>query len=145
MKTVIGTGKDGKPITKTEKVPVSPQPTKTHLWPVKTVYPNTGAILPFNRIIAYYGNLYSTKMGVLGQYNETEMLQRLNTEVKKWEIADPLTPVIPALHYITVVAQGSPGEDGKYRTRMPDSEIDKVIKIAQKINALVFFRYSSWF
>ena len=67
-------------------------------------------------------------MGVLGQYNETEMLQRLNTEVKKWEIADPLTPVIPALHYITVVAQGSPGEDGKYRTRMPDSEIDKVIK-----------------
>ena len=36
-------------------------------WPVKTVYPNAGAILPFKRIIAYYGNLYSKRMGVLGE------------------------------------------------------------------------------
>src|SRR6185503_3919587 len=27
------------------------------LWPVKAVYPNAGALLPFNRIVAYYGNL----------------------------------------------------------------------------------------
>ena len=39
-----------------------------NLWPVKTVYPNYGALLPFNRIVAYYGNFYSTKMGVLGEY-----------------------------------------------------------------------------
>ena len=36
---------------------------KPNLWPVQTVYPNAGAILPFNRIVAYYGNLYSKKMG----------------------------------------------------------------------------------
>jgi hypothetical protein len=44
--------------------------TSTHhyLWPVKAVYPLDGAILPFNRIVAYYGNFYSTKMGVLGEY-----------------------------------------------------------------------------
>ena len=107
-------------------------------WPVKATYPNAGAILPFSRIIAYYGNLYSKKMGVLGEYPEEEMLQRLDTEVKKWEKADPTTPVVPALHYIAVVAQGSPGEDGKYRFRMPDKEIDKVLKIAEKINAIVF-------
>ena len=130
--------KNGKSIIKTEKVPLDPQPIKTHLWPVKTIYPNDGAILPFNRIVAYYGNLYSKNMGVLGQYEEGEMLQRLDIEVKKWEIADPKTPVIPALHYIAVVAQGSEGKDGKYRSRMPDSEIDKVIEIARKINAIVF-------
>src|SRR5687767_13840011 len=28
-------------------------------WPVKAPYPKGGAILPFNRIISYYGNLYS--------------------------------------------------------------------------------------
>src|SRR5687767_284772 len=28
-------------------------------WPVKTDYPLNGAILPFKRIVAYYGNLYS--------------------------------------------------------------------------------------
>ncbi len=136
--------KNGKSITKITKVPVSPQPIKTHLWPVKTVYPNAGAILPFSRIVAYYGNLYSTKMGVLGEYPEAEMLQKLEAEVKKWEVADPNTPVIPALHYIAVVAQGTAGDSGKYRARMPFSEIDKVLAMATKIparaggNAIVF-------
>jgi len=134
----VETDANGKSTTKTTKVPLDPQPVKSHFWPVKAVYPNPGAILPFNRIIAYYGNLYSKKMGVLGEYPEAEMLQRLDVEVKKWEAADPGTPVIPALHYIAVVAQGSAGADGKYRARMPDSEIDKVLKIAEKIDAIVF-------
>ena len=130
--------KNGKSVTKTKKVPVSPQPTRTHLWPVKTIYLNAGALLPFNRIVAYYGNLYSTKMGALGQYPEDEMLEKLSAEVKKWNTADPTTPALPALHYIAVVAQGSSGNDGKYRLRMPSSEIDKVLAMAIKINAIVF-------
>jgi hypothetical protein len=77
-------------------------------------------------------------MGVLGEYPENIMLQKLTAEVKKWQNADPSTPVIPALHYIAVVAQGSPGASGMYRARMPDSEIDKVITMAAKINAIVF-------
>ncbi len=117
---------------------VPPKPTPPNIWPVKTVYPNDGAILPFNRIIAYYGNLYSTKMGALGQHPEAEMLSRLDIEVKKWQTADPNTPVVPALHYIAVVAQGSAGKDGKYRARMPGTEIEKVIAMAEKINAIVF-------
>jgi hypothetical protein len=58
--------------------------------------------------------------------------------VKKWNIADPKTPALPALHYIVVVAQGSAGADGKYRARMPGTEIDKVLAMAAKINAIVF-------
>src|SRR3989338_8431433 len=73
----------------------SPGPGEENLWPVKTVYPNPGAILPFKRIIAYYGNLYSKKMGALGEYPEDEMLTRLGAEVKNWELADPATPVVP--------------------------------------------------
>jgi hypothetical protein len=135
------------PTTKTVKniktgvvttVVVPAKPTPTYLWPVKASYPLAGALLPFNRIVAYYGNLYSKGMGVLGEYPEEEMLSMLQTEVQKWQTADPTTPVIPALHYIAVVAQGSPGSDGKYRARMPDSEIDKVITMAAKINAVVF-------
>ncbi|MEK7471052.1 MAG: hypothetical protein AAB623_00175 [Patescibacteria group bacterium] len=138
--TVKITEKDenGKLIIKTIKVPVSPQPIQTHLWPVETVYPNAGALLPFNRIVAYYGNLLSKGMGVLGQYPEEEMLGKLKVEVEKWNIADPITPVVPALHYIAVVAQESAGNSGKYRLRMPDTEIDKVLAMAAKINAIVF-------
>jgi len=137
IKTVTKDSK-GKSITKIIKVPLSPQPIKIHLWPVKTVYPNVGAILPFNRVVAFYGNLYSKGMGILGQYPEDEVLSKLNTEVAKWTVADPTTPAIPALHYIAVVAQGYPGQDCKYRARMPFTEIDKVIAMAGKINAIVF-------
>ncbi len=112
-----------------------PAPAPINLWPVRTVYPNAGAILPFSRIVAFYGNLYSKKMGILGEYPEEEMFARLEAEIKKWEVADPESPVIPALHYVAVVAQGSAGVDGKYRARMPDSEINKVLKMAEKIPA----------
>lgn len=107
-------------------------------WPVKTAYPEAGAILPFKRIVAYYGNLYSKRMGVLGEYPEKEMFQRLNVEVKKWQAADTTMEVIPALHYIAVTAQGYAGKDNKYRLRMPFKHIDSIIKMAAKINAIVF-------
>lgn len=123
------------PEKNTEKgVPVQTK----NLWPVNLPYPKDGAILPFYRVVAYYGNLYSRQMGVLGEYDEAEMLSRLEKEVKRWEEADPNTPVKPALHYIAIVAQGSPGKDGKYKAVMPDLQIDKVLKMAEKINAIVF-------
>jgi len=112
--------------------------TAKHGWPVKADYPLPGAILPFNRVVAYYGNFYSTHMGVLGEYPPDEMLKRLMAEVEKWRKADPQTPVIPAIHYIAVTAQGSPGKGGKYRLRMPFTQIDKAIELAKKIDAVVF-------
>ena len=107
-------------------------------WPVKTAYPNAGAVLPFKRIVAYYGNFYSKKMGCLGEYPTDEMLNRLQTEVAKWQKADSNTEVIPALHYIAVTAQGYPGKGNKYRLRMPFKQIDSVLRVAARVNALVF-------
>lgn len=107
-------------------------------WPVKTDYPLAGAILPFHRIIAYYGNFYSTKMGVLGEYSKPVMLGKLDAEIRKWQAADPTTPVIPGIHYIAVTAQGSPGADGKYRFRMPDEEIMKAVELAREIKGIAF-------
>ena len=112
---------------------------KTGKWPVKKApYPLPGAVLPFNRIVAYYGNMYSKNMGVLGQYAPKEMLAKLKGEVKVWEAADTLTPVIPALHYICVTAQADAGRNGLHNLRMPFSQIDKVLDMAKGINALVF-------
>lgn len=112
--------------------------TTSALWPVKTVYPNYGALLPFNRIVAYYGNFYSKRMGVLGEYEEDVVLSKLKAEVSVWEQADPDTPVIPAIHYIAAVAQADKGEDGDYLARMPHSEIDKAVALAKKVNGIVF-------
>ncbi len=110
---------------------------KTGKWPVKP-YPLPGAILPFYRIVAYYGNMYSKNMGALGQYEPSVMREKLMAEVKTWEAADPSTPVKPALHYICITAQADAGRNGLHSLRMPFSQIDKVIEMAKPINALVF-------
>ncbi len=107
-------------------------------WPVKAAYPLPGAVLPFNRIVAYYGNFYSTRMGILGELPPDEMLKKLMEEVKNWQAADTAVKAIPALHYIVVSAQGSPGKGNTYRLRMPFTQIDKTLELAAKINALVF-------
>lgn len=110
----------------------------TGLWPVKAPYPLAGAVLPFNRIVAFYGNLYSKKMGILGELPKVEMLKKLKGEVAKWQAADSSLPVIPALHYVAVTAQGAPGKDNKHRMRMPWHQIDTIINWAKEINGLVF-------
>ena len=126
--TATSTATSTKPVIK----PVVPS-----LWPAKTVYPLGGALLPFNRIVAYYGNFYSSQMGILGQYPPAEMLQKLQAAAAEWKAADPTTPVIPAIDYIAVTAQSSPGADGKYRARMPADQIQKAIALAAQVNGIV--------
>ena len=111
---------------------------KSKRWPVRDSLPAAGALLPFHRIVAYYGNLYSKNMGVLGEFPKDSMLKSLQKEVAKWQNADSMLKVIPALHYIAVTAQGSPGPGKLYRLRMPSQQIDKIISWAEEINALVF-------
>ena len=110
----------------------------TGRWPVKDSFPKSGAILPFNRIVSYYGNLYSKQMGILGELPKDSMIRKLKSEIKKWSDADSMIPVIPALHYICVTAQGSPGAGNTYRLRMPFHQIDTILNWAKEINALVF-------
>lgn len=97
-----------------------------------------GALLPFHRIVAFYGNLNSTRMGILGEIPRNQMLTKLKDEVRIWQQADSTVKVIPALHLISVVAQRAPGSDRKYRGRMSDKMIRKVISWADSIGALVF-------
>ncbi len=111
---------------------------KDTLWPVKGPTPVPGSILPAKRIVAYYGNPLSKRMGILGELPPDQMLTRLDREVAAWNRADPATPVVPALHLIVVVAQGAPGRDGKYRLRMPDTLVEKVYSWAARRNALLF-------
>ena len=106
-------------------------------WPHAAAYPEVGALLPFNRIVAYYGNFYSTGMGVLGEYPPDQMLAMLASTTASWATADPTKPVIPAIDYIAVTAQASPGADGKYRARMPDDQIQKAIALAGEAHGIV--------
>lgn len=107
-------------------------------WPVQYPTPLPGSILPQKRIVAYYGNPKSKKMGALGEYPKDEMLRRLQVEVDKWEKADPSLPVQPALHLVAVVAQGEPGKSGKYRMIHPDALVNEVYGWAKEIKGILF-------
>ncbi len=111
---------------------------KKSLWPVTDApYPLPGAILPDKRIVAYYGNFYSTKMGILGEFDEGTVLAKLKSEKAAWEAADPSTPVVMGIDYIAVTAQGSPQADGTYKLRMPEEHIQRAIDMANKVNGIV--------
>jgi hypothetical protein len=115
-----------------------PEFARQYGWPVKHPQLLPGSLLSSKRIVAYYGNPLSKRMGVLGQYPKEEMLQRLKKEVDSWEKADPSRSVQPALHLIAVVAQGEPGRAGKYRMVMPDKIINQVYGWAKEANAILF-------
>jgi hypothetical protein len=107
-------------------------------WPVPGPEPGPGAILPARRIVAFYGNPLSTRMGILGEIAPEPMLARLDSISAQWHAADPATPVQPALHLIAVVAQDRPGRDGMYRLRMDSTLIEKVYGWARSRNAILF-------
>ena len=108
------------------------------LWPVKMPAPLPGALLPNKRIVAFYGNPLSKKMGVLGEYPKDEMLANLDKEVAKWAKADPSHPVVPALHLIVTVAQGAPGRNGLYRLQMRDSMVNEIYSWAKAKGGIFF-------
>jgi hypothetical protein len=96
------------------------------------------ALLPNRRIVAYYGNPHSKKMGVLGEYPEQQMLSMLDKTVQQWHAADPSTPVIPAIHLVTVVAQGAAGPDGMWRRRESPQMIEQAYGWAKSRKGLLF-------
>ncbi len=136
---VGATARAAKPkTTKPTASTVEAKPTKFPAgWPVGPT-PLPGAILPANRIVAYYGNPHSKRMGILGELPPETMLEQLEHTAAKWSAADPATPAKPALHLIATVAQGKPGSDNMYRMRHTMATIDKVAAWAERKGWLLF-------
>jgi hypothetical protein len=97
-----------------------------------------GSILPCNRIVVYYGNPNSTRMGALGEYEKDDMLARLRRQVEAYREADPNTPVIPGLHMVAVVAQGDAGTSGHWRAIANDADVEKVYGWAKEVEGIFF-------
>lgn len=105
-------------------------------WPVDGPAALPGAILPDQRIVCYYGNPNSTRMGALGEFPKEEMLARLQNQIAEWEAADPATPVKPCLHMVSVVAQAESGTSGHYRAIMLDDHVQRVYDWAREIDGI---------
>jgi hypothetical protein len=97
-----------------------------------------GSILPCNRVVVYYGNPNSRRMGALGEFEKDDMLGRLRRQVEAYRQADPDTPVIPGLHMVAVVAQGDAGPSGHYRAIARDADVEKVYEWAKEVEGIFF-------
>jgi hypothetical protein len=113
-------------------------PSDSARWPVRAPAPLPGSILPEHRVVAFYGNPLSSRMGILGELPPEEMLPRLEEVATQWAATDSGQKVLPALHLIATVAQGYPGPARKYRLQMPDSVIQKVAGWAEERGWLLF-------
>ena len=96
-----------------------------------------GSLLPGCRILAYYGNPMSKRMGILGALPGDSMLKRLAQQAAVYAALDSFMPVIPALQLVTPVAQAAAGRDGKYRLRMRDSTIAHFAALAARAKGVL--------
>lgn len=87
----------------------------------------TGALLPANRILSYYGHPNSSAMGILGEYSKEEAHQKLTEQAAEYEAADPARPVVLAFELIATVAQPNPGDDGTYVAYTGDEIIQEYV------------------
>jgi hypothetical protein len=113
-------------------------PSDSARWPVKAPPPLPGSIIPEHRIVAFYGNPLSKRMGILGELPPEEMLRRLEAVATEWAAADSGQKVLPALHLIAIVAQTYPGPARKYRLQMRDSVIERVASWAEERGWMLF-------
>jgi hypothetical protein len=92
-------------------------------------------ILPDFRVVAYYGAPQDPQLGTLGIGTPAQAARRLARQAGPY--ARRSRPVLPALELIAVVAAGSPGQDGRYSIRQPDSVIRRYLQAARKAKALL--------
>jgi hypothetical protein len=91
-------------------------------------------ILPGHRIVAYYGSPQDRELGTLGIGRPRQAGARL---AKTTHAYARYGPAWPAMELIAVVANGAPGDDGLYRTRIRDQVIGRYLKAARAMKALL--------
>ncbi len=120
------------PATATPSPTVTPSPS-----PSPTVGMPSGSLLERKILVTYYGNPYSTQMGILGQLDKPQLVAAVKKRAAEYQAAAG-KPAQGALHFVATVAQAGPGDDGKYRARMPLELVTEYADLAAA-NDLLFF------
>lgn len=112
--------------------PTSTQPPQ---WPAATQLPRGGReLFPRYRLFGYSGYPGAPGQGRLGIGSLEDRMNEIEQRGKAWRGGRELLPV---MELIAVTVHGSPGRDGMYRSRAPESVIKKWHDAATKHKALL--------
>jgi hypothetical protein len=92
-------------------------------------------LLPRFRLVAFYGAPQSDELGALGIGTPAQAGRRLERQARAY--ARGGRPVLPVFELIAVVANGTPGSDGLYRTRQGAAVIRRYLAAARRARALL--------
>ena len=92
-------------------------------------------IFPDYRVVAFYGAPQSDRLGVLGIGSPASAGKKLLKLARKY--AKKTRPAAPAFELISTIATAAPGADGLYRMHQSDAVIERYLRAARKINALL--------
>jgi hypothetical protein len=93
------------------------------------------SILPDKRVVAFYGAPQSPELGSLGIGTPNRAATRLARQARPYEREH--RPVLPALEWITVIANADAGDDDMYRSRQPNAVIRRYLRVARRHQMLL--------
>jgi hypothetical protein len=92
-------------------------------------------LFPDFRVVAFYGAPQDKQLGELGIGTPAHAGRRLLRQAVPY--ARRTRPVLPAMELIASVAANAPGDDGLYRTQQTPRVINRYLRAARRIKALL--------
>jgi hypothetical protein len=92
-------------------------------------------LFPDKRVVAFYGAPQDDALGTLGIGTPAQAGRRLLRASRPY--ARKTRPVLPAMELLATVANRDPGSDGLYITRQSASTINRYLRAARRIKALL--------
>jgi hypothetical protein len=110
----------------------SPTPSATAV-PLPQLPRGGRQIFPAHQLVAFVGAPGSPALGPLDSNldERAQRLERLATSYRNGR------RILPVMELIVVTAQGAPGRDGKYRSRIDPDQIDRYLAVARKHKMLL--------
>ncbi len=102
---------------------LSGEPTPTEQWQVALassdaeLFGGGTQVFPDRRIIAYYGNPLTGRLGILGETSAERAIERVTERAALYN-TDGLPPALPGFEIIVTVASNEAGDDGNYSREM---------------------------
>jgi hypothetical protein len=92
-------------------------------------------IFPHYRVVAFYGAPQDAQLGELGIGTPAHAARKLLRQAAPY--GRKTRPVLPAMELIASVAAHDPGPDGLYRTQQTPGVINRYLRAARRIKALL--------